>query len=332
MKLLILGGTVFLGRHIVEAARAAGHEITLFNRGRSGPQLFPDLENITGDRNGDLEALRGRNWDVAIDTCGYLPRVVRKSTELLRDQGTHYTFLSTVSVYKDRGQSNQDETAPLVTPLHSEYSEITGETYGPLKAACEQVVRDSMPARALIIRPGLIVGPHDPTDRFTYWPARVARGGEVLAPGNPDRLVQVIDVRDLADWIVRMATARRIGAYNACGPGVAMQEILALCYKETGSLAEFTWVSDAFLQEQSLVPYTEIPLWIPGINDSFNTEAARVRGLVCRSLGKTIQDTLAWDVTRADVQNRKNGLGTDREAELLKKWHEVQKKRVSVNI
>ena len=185
MNLLILGGTVFLGRHLVEAALARGHAVTLFNRGQHNPDLFPEVERLRGDRDGDLQALEGRRWDAVVDTCGYVPRVVRASAEMLAPNVDHYTFISSISVYADTSKPGIDEQAPVGTLDDPTTEEVTGESYGPLKALCEQAAEAAMPGRVLNIRPGLIVGPHDPTDRFTYWVRRVAEGGEVLAPGNP---------------------------------------------------------------------------------------------------------------------------------------------------
>ena len=199
MKLLILGGTVFLGRHLVEAAQARGHQLTLFNRGQHNPELFAGVEKLRGDRSGDLSALRGRRWDAVIDTCGYIPRIVRASAELLADAVDHYTFVSSLSVYADTSRPGIDESAPVGQLADETVEDITGETYGPLKALCEQAAGRALPGRVLTVRPGLIVGPHDPTDRFTYWPVRVARGGALLAPGRPERRVAFVDVRDLAE-------------------------------------------------------------------------------------------------------------------------------------
>ena len=209
MDVLIMGGTGFLGRHLVEAALGEGHRVTLFNRGSSAPDLFPDVETIKGDRELDLSALSGRRWDAAIDTCGYVPRVVRASARLLADAVDHYTFVSSISVYPDAMEPGSDEDAPVQELLDPTVEEVTAKTYGGLKAICEQAAEEEMPGRVLNVRPGLISGPHDPTDRFTYWPRRISAGGEVLAPDSPERQVQFIDVRDLAAWIVRMSIEQR---------------------------------------------------------------------------------------------------------------------------
>src|SRR5215207_1183335 len=251
MRILILGGTVFLGRHSVEAALARGHEVTLFNRGTHNPALFPQVEKLHGDRNGDLAVLRGRTWDAVIDTSGYLPRAVRKSAELLSDAANHYTFISSISVYPHPVPRNADESAP-VEILDDPASENIGEHYGGLKALCEQVVDEYFPNRAINVRAGLIVGPYDYMDRFPYWVDRVARGGEVLAPGHPDRPVQLIDARDIAEWNIRMIENGMSGTFNVTGPDylLTMQAMLEAWRRATNSDARFTWMDEAFLNAQ----------------------------------------------------------------------------------
>ena len=217
-----------MGRHLVEEALEGGHGITLFNRGQTSPGLFPELEHLTGDRDGDLSVLKGRSWDAVIDTYGYIPRIVRKSTKLLSSSAGYYAFISTLSVYADESTPGQDETAPLATLSDPSTEEVNDQTYGPLKVLCEREVERGFPGRSLMVRAGLIVGPHDYTDRFTYWVRRVARGGEVLVPEPRDSPVQFIDVRDLAEWVVRMLERRVSGAVNATGPAqcLSMQELL----------------------------------------------------------------------------------------------------------
>jgi 2'-hydroxyisoflavone reductase len=327
MKLLIIGGTIFLGRYLVEAAQARGHEVTLFNRGQHNPDLFAGVEKIRGDRTKaeDLAPLKGRRFDAVIDTCGYVPRVVRMSAEVLAEGTEHYTFVSTCSVYGEP-TTGPDESTPVVTLADPTVEQVTGETYGGLKALCEQAAEAAMPGRVLNVRPGLIVGPHDPSDRFTYWPVRVARGGEVLAPGRPDRPVQFIDVRDLARWHVRAAEARLTGIFNATGPvqPVPMEHLLATCRTATGSDARFTWVPDEWLLEQKVGPWMELPLWIPDGNmDGFmhvQVGKAVAAGLTFRPLADTVRDTVTWAASRpADTQWRA-GMKAEREAELLALW------------
>ncbi len=324
MKLLILGGTVFLGRHLVEAAQARGHEITLFNRGQGNAALFPDLEKLRGDRNGDLSALQGRRWDAVIDTCGFAPRIVRASTELLAEAVDHYTFISSISVYADVSVVGIDESAPVGKLADETVEAITDETYGSLKALCEQAAEQAMPGRVLNVRPGLIVGPHDPTDRFTYWPHRVAQGGEVLAPGRPAREVQIIDARDLAAWIIRVVESRQTGVYNATGPDYAltMEQVLETCKVESGSDARFVWIDEQRLLEAGAGPWIELPLWIPETDEhrgfaAINCRKAFAAGLTFRPLDETVRDTLAWDATRPADVVRRAGLKPEREAHYL---------------
>jgi 2'-hydroxyisoflavone reductase len=328
MKILILGGTVFLGYHLVQSATKAGHEITIFSRGKTNPDLFPEVEKLVGDRDGDLTALIGRRWDAVVDTSGYIPRVVRDSVNLLADATDHYTFISSISVYRDFLQPGVHELSPT-SELKDPSIEDVSVAYGELKALCEQEVQSGMPGRALIIRPGLIVGPQDPTDRFTYWPARISKGGSVLAPGNPDANLQFIDVRDLADWTIRMVEAQQIGVYNATGPDymLTMQSFLEQCREVTGSNAHLTWVNNEFLLQQGVGPWIELPLWIPGVGEtekvtymlSAYVEKAISAGLNFRPLREIIQDTLEWDLTRLN-SSRKAGMALDREARLLDQW------------
>lgn len=329
MKLLIIGGTVFLGRHLIEAALAKGHEVTMFNRGKRNPELFPEVERLQGDRDGNLEALKGRRWDAVIDTCGYVPRIVTQSAELLAGAVDHYTFISTISVYPDTAEPGTDENTPVRTIEDTETETIDGRTYGALKALCEQAVERALPGRTLIVRPGLIVGPHDPTDRFTYWPERLARGGEVLAPGTPEGPVQVIDVRDLAEWTIRMVEARTTGVFNAVGPDsrLTMAEVLRTCKEVTGSDAAFTWVPESFLLEQKVGAFVEMPLWLPESHaglDMVNPAKAIAAGLTYRPLADTVRATLVWSAGRPAGSERRAGLKPERERELLEAWHARQ--------
>jgi 2'-hydroxyisoflavone reductase len=336
MELLILGGTIFLGRYLVEAALAGGHTVTLFNRGQHNSELFPDVEKLRGDRDGDLGALRGRRWDAVVDTSGYLPRVVRASAELLANAVEHYCFISSISVYQHFRSMGQDESAPVGTLDDPTIEEITGDSYGPLKALCEQAAEQALPGRTLVIRPGLIVGPHDPSDRFTYWVRRAAQGGELLAPAGPDWHTQIIDVRDLAEWTLRMVERQQAGMYNATGPkhDLTFGQLLETCRAVGGSDARFTWVSEAFLLEKQVAPWSELPLWIPrsdpdmhGFSD-VNCAKAIAAGLTFRDLATTVRDTLSWDATRADsaepparALQPRAGLAPEHELELLQAWH-----------
>jgi len=327
MRLLVLGGTVYLGRHLVDAALARGHEVTLFNRGRTNADLFPEVERIHGDRDGGLDALAGRTWDAAIDTCGYVPRIVRASAERLRDAVEHYTFISSISVYADGARAGQDESG-AVEKLEDETTEEVRAHYGGLKALCEPAAEEAMPGRVLHVRAGLLVGPHDPTGRFTYWPRRVAEGGEVLAPGDPARAIQFIDTRDLAAWIVRMAEMRRAGTYNATGPeggGTTMGAVLEECVRVSRSDARFTWIDEPFLLERSVTPWTELPLWVTP--DSSGIMAVDLRralgeGLAYRPVAETIRDTLAWDRARPEPGAAPPGIGLarEKEREVLATW------------
>ena len=324
MDLLILGGTRFLGRHLVEAALGDGHTVTLFNRGLSGPDLFPEVESIKGDREGDLSALRGRRWDAVIDTCGYVPRIVRASAGLLADTVDHYTFVSSISVYADDIGPGADEGAPMEVLEDPTVEEITGETYGGLKALCERAAEEEMPGRVLNVRPGLISGPHDPTDRFTYWPRRVAAGGEVLAPDRPERQVQYIDVRDLAAWMVKMSAEQQTGTYNATGPAheLRMGKFLEECEAVGGGDTKIVWVSEEFLEENGVEPFTEMPLWVPREYAGMlavDCGRAVAAGLAFRPVSETIRDVLEWDRTRADA-DLAAGLEPERERELLSAW------------
>jgi len=328
MRLLILGGTMFMGRHLTELAAQRGHELTLFNRGRNVGWLPKGVEQITGDRNtDDLQQLKGRRWDAVVDTSGYFPRQVRASAALLADAVEHYTFISSLSVYSEPTTPGSDEGAPVGTTDDPDASEITGENYGPLKVLCEQEAQGALPGRTLIVRPGLIVGPYDPTDRFSYWPYRVAQGGEVLAPGTPNQPVQFIDGRDLAAWTLQMAEAHTSGVYNADGPAerLSMGALLAACVEVSGSDAALTWVAEPFLLEAEVQPWSELPVWVPAEQAegfaTFSSAKAIDAGLRFRPLEATIRDTLGWLATRPLDHPWRAGITREREAALLQRWH-----------
>jgi 2'-hydroxyisoflavone reductase len=342
MNLLIIGGTRFLGRHLVTAARARDHEITLFNRGLHSSESPIGVETIQGDRYSDLAKLHGRRWDAVVDTCGMLPRAVRAAAEVLSDSVDRYIFISTQNVYADVSVPNVDETSSVATLTTEQLAEANaidtagepsyGRMYGGLKALCEQAAEEVMPDRVLTIRPGLIVGPHDYTDRFTYWVVRVARGGEVLAPGRPDRFVQFIGVRDLAEWTVSMIEQRAAGVYNANGPtnSVTMQSVLEECRSVSDSNASFTWASEDFLLQEKVSAWTEMPLWLPEEAAPhlkgfmfINCDKAVRAGLRHRPLSDTIRDTLTWHQTSRANAELKAGIDAQKEQTLLRKWHET---------
>ena len=318
MRLLLLGGPRFLGRAVTDAALAGGHEVTFFNRRTTNPELYPEVERIVGDRTGDLGGLRGRSWDAVVDTCGYLPDVVRAAAEALADSGT-YCFVSSISVYADFTHVNDEESA--VAQLGDlAADEVTNESYGPLKALCEDAVRDIFGAHALVVRPGLIVGPHDPTGRFTYWPHRIARGGEVLAPAPPESPTQVIDVRDLGAWMLGLCARGAGGTYNATHPGVSWDALLDTCRRVASSDAEITWVSPDFLVAEEVGEWMELPLWVVGPSmehaDRVDVSRALEAGLTFRPLVDTVRGTLEEAKTTESA-----GLRPEREAALLATWH-----------
>jgi len=321
MRILVLGGTQFLGRAVVESALARGHEPTLFNRGLTRPDLFPNVERLVGDRDGGLEPLEDGAWDAVIDTSGYVPRVVRASAELLQPRAGRYVFVSSISVYADLSRPGVAEDAPLAEV--ETQTEDWHEAYGALKALCERAVQDVWGERATIVRPGLIVGPWDPTGRFTYWPVRIAEGGDVLAPEPRDAPVQVIDVRDLGDWIVRLAEDDRSGVFNATGPEqpLILEQVLELCRTVTGSGARLVWVPGARLVEAGVGEWMELPLWLadPALQGLMQADVSRAlaAGLRFRSLAETIADTLEWAASGEARADAAAGLDRDKERRLL---------------
>jgi 2'-hydroxyisoflavone reductase len=325
MNMLIIGGTRFLGRHLVDAAVARGHRVTLFNRGKSNPDLFPELETIQGDREHDIAKLAGREWDAVIDTCGYVPRIVRLSASgLVRGVG-RYVFISSLSVYSDLRKIGIDESDPVGKLEDETVEEITGETYGPLKALCEKTVQELYRDRALIIRPGLIVGPNDPTDRFTYWPVRVARGGDLLAPEKPEVPVQIIDGRDLSEFTIRLIEENASGIYNATGPDYELTfgRMLETCKQVSGSDANIHWASVDFLNQNNVAPWSDMPVWVPDTAEDagfsrFDLSKAIQAGLKFRALQDTVHDTIEWTKTRPAEYEWRAGLKPEREQELLK--------------
>ena len=324
MRILMIGGTRFLGRHLVDAALVRRHEVTLFNRGKSNPYLFPQLETILGDREKDLDKLKGRIWDTVIDVVGYVPRIVRLSAEVLEPIVSHYVFISSISVYENFRKAGIDESYPLAKMPDKPTDENDPETYGARKVLSEQIVQELYGERALIIRPGLIVGPHDPTDRFTYWPVRVARGGDVLAPQKPEVATQIIDVHDLADFILKLIEDNASGVYNATGPDyeLSLGKLLDVSKQISGSDANFRWAGVDFLNQHKVEAWSDMPAWIP--DDEEGVGFARVdiskairAGLKFRPLEETVRDTLEWARTRPTGHEWKAGLTPEREAEVL---------------
>jgi 2'-hydroxyisoflavone reductase len=318
VRLLVLGGTLFLGRHLVAHALERGHEVTLFNRGRTNPELFPEAERIRGDRTEDLGALAGREWDAVVDVSTFLPRVVRLSVEALRGRAERYVFVSSISAYADLSVPPVEGAA--AAELDDPETEAV-EHYGGLKAACERVVEDAFGNLALIVRPGLIVGPDDPTDRFTYWPRRIAEGGRVLAPGPPEAPVQFVDVRDLGAWIVDAAEQGLDGIYNATGQPTTFERLLSECRRVARSDAELVWVPGERLVAAGVGEWTELPLWIasPGFAGMQRADVSKAvaAGLRFRPLAETIRDTLTWDRARPTPRAEGVGLAPERERELL---------------
>jgi 2'-hydroxyisoflavone reductase len=334
MKLLILGGTRFLGRHTAEQALAAGHQVTLLHRGKSGAGLFPAAEHIVADRNGDLSALAGGTWDAVIDTSAYFPRQVRHIAQALAGRVGprvgHYQLVSTISVYAGFDQPGIDETGAVQQIEDPTTETVTGATYGGLKALCEQAAFKAFGEQhCLVNRPGLIVGPFDPTERFTWWARRAQRGGEVLAPGDADAPVQCIDARDAAAWMLLQATRGTAGVFNLTGPSVptTMGEFLQTAVEALAPAGtRLHWVDEAFLLEQGVAPWSELPLWLPRKDGGLHTvqiARALATGLQCRPLRQTLLDTAAWAPELAPQPAGappRPGLAPERETALLAAW------------
>ena len=328
MKVLVLGGTGFLGPEIVESLIARKHTVTLFNRGKSHPTLFPDVEKLIGDRNSDLKALENRSWDVVIDVPASLPSWVIKTTELLKKNVKRYVFVSTISVFNDFAKAGINEDGPKFEAPESLDTEtkITNELYGPLKLRCEDIVNKAYASNATIVRPGLIVGPNDPTDRFTYWPVRVDKGGDILAPGDGSSLVQFVDARDLGEFIAKLIDDGHNGIYNATGPASPLRfdEFLYGCRAATSSKMKFVWADEKFLLDNQVGPFMEMTMWVPGDDMAgfmkVDCSKAISHGLTFRPVSQTACDTMDWVKTRPDTYKWQAGLLADKEQALLTKW------------
>ncbi|MFS8084366.1 MAG: NAD-dependent epimerase/dehydratase family protein, partial [Acidobacteriota bacterium] len=335
LRILILGGTGFTGPFQVQYALSRGHKVTVFNRGKTHPGELPkEAEQLIGDRNGQLDALKGRKWDVCIDIPTTLPVWVRDAAQVLKGNVDRYVFVSTISVYSDNSKPGMDESTPLLKYEGADAMKETQATfrasnfrlYGPLKALSEAEAEKWFPGKALIVRPGLIVGPGDESDRFTYWPVRVERAGEVLAPGSPTDPVQFIDARDLAEWIIRMAEQGTAGVFNATGPKAKLTigGMLDGIKKATKSNAQFTWADADFLAAQKVRPWSDMPVWVPPQGDSAGFAAVSIKkaidkGLTFRPLADTTQATLAWFHKQTAERQAKlrAGITAEREKEVL---------------
>jgi 2'-hydroxyisoflavone reductase len=338
MKILVIGGTRFLGRYITQEAVKRNHDITLFNRGQENRHLFPDMKTIIGDRTDDMERLGDQEWDCVIDTCGFVPWAVKPSIEFLKNLTNHYVFISSQSVYSDFSRKHVDEDSP-VSMISAETVEACkqagygpyGEHYGAMKYLCEQLMEQNMPQKVLHVRAGIICGPHDYTDRLSYWIHRISQGEEVLAPGNPEQPIQLIDVRDLASWLLQMIEQQATGVFNVTGTQTTMEQVLNICRQISNSNATFQWVDEQFLLKEQVQPWTELPLWLPektalsagekppigffqlSINRALKT------GLSFRPLWETVEDTFQW-LKEENKEYWKAGLPREKEKQLLYKF------------
>jgi 2'-hydroxyisoflavone reductase len=324
VRVLILGGTKFLGIHLTHELRARGHDITHFNRGVTRSDPVDGVRTYRGDRSTDLSALEAERFDAVVDTSGYVPHVVERSARFFSDRANRYVFVSTISVYDEKLAKIDEDSPRIPLPDDAARDVMTPETYGPLKALCEDKVTGALADRATIVRPGLIVGPDDPTDRFTYWPLRFERGGDVLAPGTPHRTVQFIDVRDLAGLIATLIGRDASGDYNAVTPpnAITMGDVMNACANASRAPSSVIWVDDEFLLHREVEPWMGLPLWIPpalGMPGFYNVGADRsiAAGMSFTPLAKTVADTLAWAKTLPSDRVPRAGITAEREAELL---------------
>ncbi|KON89973.1 NAD-dependent dehydratase [Sporosarcina globispora] len=342
MKVLILGGTRFLGKALAKEGLKRGHDITLFNRGNN-KEAFSEVEQLIGDRDGDVSQLKNRKWDAVLDTCGFAPHQINKIAAMLGDNIEHYTYISSISVYKDWIPLNITENYHLQSMPQERLKDVEEgrispyEHYGALKVLCEAEAEKYWPGRVLHIRAGLLVGPFDYTDRLPYWVQRVAEGGNIVVPGRPDRPIQLIDVKDIATWVFDMAEKRKTGTFNVTGPDyeLTMEELLCTCQSVTNSNAKFVWADEHFVLDHQIQPWTEMPIWIP---EQFPLKGETVpwkmcisvkkaldSGLSFRPLEETIHEVYQWDKVRQDSV-RKAGISREKEQELLNAWFQKEKK------
>ncbi len=332
MKILILGGKKFLGIALVEAMLEAGHTPTLFNRGKTNPELFPNVKNLVGDRENDLTALKRRKWDAVIDTSGFVPSIVKQSAKMLSNKCGNYVFISSVSVYEDYTTPDIREDYPLAQLEDPSMEDYSGGAYGPLKALCEYEIQQNFSGKVLAIRPGLMVGPNDPTDRFAYWPWRVSMGGNVLVPAPPSANLQFIDVRDLAAFVIRLIENETEGVFNVTGPKrpTTFGALMVACREAALSDASFVWVDEPFLLKEGVTPWSDLPLWVPSSNPTFsgfytiNIDRALKAGLNLRPLSQTVSDTLNWLKFRPEKYQFKAGMDISTETKLLMKFKELK--------
>lgn len=323
MNILVLGGTVFVGRHFVAAALASGHRVTLVHRGQRGAELFPEVDRILADRDGGLDALGDRTWDAVVDCCGYVPRIVAQSADALRDRVGRYLFVSTISVYRDPSMPGMTEEAPIFEESPDGVEEVTGETYGPMKVGCERRVTDAYGDRATIVRPGLVMGPNDPTNRFTYWVDRLAEGGEAIVPSRPEQPMQLIDARDLGRFMLSLVERDVAGTFNACGADTprTLGDMVEACH--TLNLGtQIVWVEPDFLAAHDVALWSELPLILPpdGSSDGMcqvSNARALQAGLSFRSWEETARDTLAWIRAEPPQGTPRHGLDRAKERALL---------------
>jgi 2'-hydroxyisoflavone reductase len=324
MRILFIGGTRFVGRAMAAAAIDAGHDVTLLHRGSTGDDPFADATHLHADRDGDLSVLGTGEWDATVDVSAYLPGQVDTLATALGGRGGHHVYISTVSVYRDPDGPGADEDAPVWDPAPEGVEQVTGDTYGPLKVACELAARNRYGAGLTIVRPTYVVGPYDPTGRFTWWVARASRGGRMLAPGPPDVPFQLIDARDLGVWVVSLAEREQAGTFTAAQPGSTFGEMLAEVASAAEGRAELVWVDADWLAERG-IGAGELPMWSEGSTGwalAMSSQRATAAGLTHRPLSETVRDTQAWmrEIGAGNVPGSRHWMPPERESGLLDAW------------